>query len=300
MGEPWRRHRSWEVVDRAEAALNQSLSHLLLEPSGAGLQRTRDAQLAVLLSSLLAWEALRERIETPVAFAGHSLGQVTALVAAGALSLEDGVRLALRRADCTQAAADHRPGRMVALLGASLDQARQACGGGRSECWVANDNAPGQVVLGGTPAGIEAASERARKLGVRRIKPLNVAAAFHTPLMAEAADELALDLDVTRFARPEAPVVCNVDASAHGDDAWAAPLALHLVTTVRWRESVLSLHDLGVDRFYEVGPGNVLAGLVRRTFGGLDVADIVTTGITVPDDLPEPLSVAGASSGRMV
>ena len=159
MGEAWRASAAWDVVDRAESALGQPLAHLLLDADSDALARTREAQLAVLLTSLMAWEAVRDALdEAPVAFAGHSLGQITALIASGALSLEDGVRLAAERADCTQAAADARPGRMAALLGATVDQAEAASAGataaGRT-CWVANDNAPGQVVIGGTPVGVE-------------------------------------------------------------------------------------------------------------------------------------------------
>lgn len=296
MGRPWRPLPAcWHIVERAEAALGQSLSHLLLDPDAEALSRTRDAQLAVLLSSLMAWEAVRDRIEVPVAFAGHSLGQVTALVAAGALSVEDGVRLALRRADCTQAAADLRPGRMVALLGVTTEQAELACvGDGDQACWVANDNAPGQVVIGGTAEGVELASRRAEELGVRRVMPLKVAGAFHTPLMATAAEALARDLSGHRFAVPDAPVVCNVDSLAHVDAAWAPRLVQHLVSPVRWRQSMTTMANLGADRFVEVGPGGVLAGLARRC-----LPDLVTIGIAGPDDLPNSMSAAAAASGRM-
>ena len=194
MGEPWRETPAWALVERAEAAVDLPLAHLLLEADADQLARTRDAQLAVLLTSLMAWEAVRDSVEAPIAFAGHSLGQITALIASGALTLEDGVRVAAERAGATQAAADARPGRMAALIGATLEQAQAACGGtdgrraARPTCWVANDNAPGQVVLGGTPEGIEQAIARAPDLGIRRVIPLNVGAAFHTPLMAPAAD----------------------------------------------------------------------------------------------------------------
>ena len=126
------------------------------------LARTRNAQLAVLLTSLVAWEAMQPLAEAPVAFAGHSLGQVTALIAAGSLPFDAGVRFAARRAELTQAAADAHPGRMAALLGATIEQAEEACAAAPDACWVANDNAPGQVVIAGTPEGLEAASARAQ------------------------------------------------------------------------------------------------------------------------------------------
>jgi [acyl-carrier-protein] S-malonyltransferase len=278
MGEPWRASPAWEVVERAEAALGQPLAHLLLDASEADLSRTREAQLAVLLASLLAWEAVRDQIEAPVAFAGHSLGQITALIASGALTLEDGVRLAVSRADCTQAAADAAPGRMAALIGAGPELADEACAG--TDSWLANDNAPGQVVIGGTPAGVDAGTERARELGVRRVIPLKVGAAFHTVLMAPAAEALAPILAATAFSSPSAPIVSNADAQPYTDAAgWRQRLADHLTSPVRWRSCLETLAALGVDTFFEVGPGNVLAALARRT-----VPAIVTRGIAVPTD----------------
>src|SRR5215475_1307486 len=187
MGAPWRAHPSWSVVDRAESALGEPLQSLVLDAPAEQLARTRDAQLAVLCTSLVAWEAVRPLAHEIVAFAGHSLGQVTALVASGALDLEDGVRFAAKRAELTQRAADEHPGRMAALLGATVEQATEACAAAPDGCWIANDNAPGQVVIAGTAEGLEAATARAKELGVKRATALNVGGAFHTPLMESAA-----------------------------------------------------------------------------------------------------------------
>jgi [acyl-carrier-protein] S-malonyltransferase len=291
MGEPWRAHPAWSVVERAEAAVGEPLAELLLEAGEDRLARTREAQLAVMLVSLMAWEAVRESVGTPVAVAGHSLGQLTALVAAGALSLEDGVRLAARRAEATQDAADRTGGRMAALVGAALEQAEEACrpaDGSEAACWVANDNAPGQVVLGGTPEGLEAARARAQELGVRRVMPLNVGGAFHTPLMAAARHALEPVLAATPLSAPAWPVVSNVDARPYDDgDGWRARLGDHLVRPVRWREGMEALVVLGAESFLEVGPGAVLAGLARRTVPGRDVV-----GVAVPEDVPPLLEVA--------
>ncbi|MGH9190028.1 MAG: ACP S-malonyltransferase [Acidimicrobiales bacterium] len=288
MGDPWRASESWRVVDQAELALGIPISHLLLDADEAGLARTRDAQLAVLVASLMAWDAVRDSLGVPVAFAGHSLGQITALVASGALTLEDGVRLAGQRAERTQEAADRRPGRMAAFVGAGLEQAELACADpGGQECWVANDNAPGQVVVGGTAEGVQRSTDRARALGVRRVVPLNVGAAFHTPLMSDAAAAFSADLADTRFSAPTAPVVCNVDAEAHGDDQWHDRLARHLLSPVRWRQSMQTLVDLGADTFVEVGPGAVLSGLARRT-----VPNVATRTVSSPQDLPALAEVA--------
>jgi len=277
LGEPWRHHRAFEVVERAAAALDRppaGLAALLLDP-GAQLDRTEDGQLVVLLASLLAWEEAGGALEAPVALAGHSLGQVTALIAAGVVGFEDGVRLAARRASHTQAAADRRPGAMAALLGASLEQAEQACTAAPGACWVANDNAPGQVVVAGTEEGVAATGQRALELGVRRATRLAVGGAFHTPLMAEAAAALAADLATVALAAPAAPVVANHDAAAHLDgDGWRARLVDHLVQPVRWCQSVLALAALGATELVEVGPGEILAGLARRIVPDIPVRSI--------------------------
>lgn len=264
LGEPWRHHPAWSVVERAERVLDRPLDTLLLDPE-ASLDRTEDAQLAVLLASLMAWESVSSTIDAPVAFAGHSLGQMTALIAAGVLGLDDGLRLAARRAAVTQAAADAKPGVMAALLGATLDQADQACAGSDS-CWLANDNAPGQVIVAGTPEGVDAAVARARTLGVRRTTLLAVGGAFHTPLMAAAAAAFAPDVQAVSLSVPVAPVVSNDDARPYADaEGWRSRMVDHLVTPLRWRQSIQTMLDLGATELVEVGPGEILAGLARRT-----------------------------------
>ena len=273
-GRPWRDDPAWSVVERAEAALGRSLADLLLDPD-APLDRTEDAQLAVLVGSLVVWEAVGPALGTPVAFAGHSLGQMTALVAAGVLPFEEGLRLAARRAHHTQEAADRRPGRMAALLGASPEQADEACRAVAGECWLANDNAPGQVVVAGTPEGLDAAVDRARQLGVRRATPLPVGGAFHTPLMDAARDAFAGELEDAPLASSPTPVVSNDDAAAYTDgDGWRRRLADHLVHPVRWRESVETLVASGVGELVEVGPGTTLAGLARRIAPGVPVRSV--------------------------
>jgi [acyl-carrier-protein] S-malonyltransferase len=288
MGAPWRAQVSWRVVEQAEAAFGEPLAELILDAPAERLARTREAQLAVLLTSLVAWDAIRDRIDAPVAFAGHSLGQVTALIASGALSLEAGVRFAARRAELTQAAADAHPGKMAALLGATVEQAAEACAAAPDAAWIANDNAPGQVVVAGTPDGVDAAAARAKELGVKRATPLNVGGAFHTPLMRDAADALPAELADVSFATPGAPVVSNLDATAHRDrDEWRDRSAEHVAVPVRWRESMLTMVDLGTTSFLEVGHGTMLAGLAKRT-----VPDIPVRGIATPEDLEALVEVA--------
>jgi [acyl-carrier-protein] S-malonyltransferase len=280
MGAPWRDHPAWSVIERAEAAFGEPLADLILDAPAERLARTREAQLAVLLTSLLAWEAIREQVKAPVAFAGHSLGQVTALIAAGVLPLDAGVRFAARRAELTQRAADAHPGRMAALLGATVEQAYDACTAAPDGCWVANDNAPGQVVIAGTPEGVDAGSARALEIGVKRATALNVGGAFHTPLMRDAADALPAELANVEFATGAAPVVSNLDARPYDDgNGWQGRSAEHVAVPVRWRESMLAMVELGATSFLEVGHGTMLAGLAKRTVPGVPVH-----GIATPDD----------------
>ena len=281
MGAPWKDHPAWKLLEQAEGGLGEPLRALVLDAPAEQLARTRDAQLAVLCTSLVAWEAVRPLAHEIVAFAGHSLGQVTALVASGALNLEDGVRFAARRAELTQRAADEHPGRMAALLGATVEQAVEACAAAPDACWIANDNAPGQVVIAGTPEGLEIATARAKELGVRRATALNVGGAFHTPLMADAAAGIALALHDVEFKAPTAPVVANQDGIAYEhSDGWRERCAEHVTVPVRWRTSMETLASSGADAFVEVGYGSMIAGLAKRT-----VPDIPVFSCSTPSDL---------------
>jgi len=280
MGSPWRDHPAWRVIEEAETAFGEPLGDLVLEATAEELARTRAAQLAVLLTSLLAWEAVKDRLHEPIAFAGHSLGQVTALIAAGVVPLDAGIRFAARRAELTQAAADAHPGRMAALLGATLEQADAACAAAPGECWIANDNAPGQIVIAGTPAGVDAASATAREAGVRRVTPLNVGGAFHTPLMADAEPGLRAELATIPLRAPDAVIVSNADARAYDDaEGWRERLPVHPQSPVRWRESMATMVELGVTGFLEVGHGSMLASLAKRT-----TPDVPVRGIGTPDE----------------
>ncbi|MET0895310.1 MAG: ACP S-malonyltransferase [Acidimicrobiia bacterium] len=296
MANAWRDHPSWAVVDRAEAALGEPLAHLITDAPADALTRTREAQLSVLLTSLIVWDALAPQLDAidltgdaqdsepvvPVAFAGHSLGQVTALIAAGVLPFDDGIRFAARRAELTQAAADAHPGRMAALLGATPEQAVDACTAAPDGCWVANDNAPGQVVIAGTPDGVAAGSERAKEIGVKRATPLNVGGAFHTPLMHDASAGLVDILATVQFAPTTVPVVSNHDAVAYTDaDGWRVRLADHVSVPVRWRSTMDTLVELGATTFVEVGHGGMLAALAKRGAPGVTMRNIAT-----PDDIP--------------
>jgi [acyl-carrier-protein] S-malonyltransferase len=278
MGAPWQDTQEWSLVTRAEEVLDQEVAPLLVDTDPARLRHTREAQLAVFLTSLLAWEGTKETLGDVTAFAGHSLGQLTALAAAGVLEFDDAVRLVAHRGQFTQAAADANGGGMAALLGADEAQAEAACEAAPDACWLANDNAPGQLVIAGTEPGLEAAAEAAKALGVKKVVRLDVDGAFHTPLMQAAADDLFADLAGANFRQPSVPVVSNADATACIDtDGWRERLVEHLVHPVRWRQSLDTLVDLGADTLVEVGPGRVLTGLARKCR-----PDVATELVNVP------------------
>lgn len=281
MGRPWRDHPSWAVVDEVADATGRDVADLLVDADADTLKSTRNAQLAAFTLSVMILHAARAAglASTSVsAVAGHSLGEYSALVAAGALDTAGGARLVAARGDAMQHAADVGPGTMAAVLGLDPDAVATACEGVEG-AWVANDNAPGQVVVAGTAAGVAEASEAAKALGAKRVMALSVGGAFHSPLMAPAQEFLDVALRAATFSPPSVPVVANVDASPH-TDGFAALLSAQLVSPVRWRESLLTLAGLGVTRTLELGPGSELSGMVKRTVEGVERANVAT-----PDDL---------------
>jgi len=225
---------------------------------------TRFAQLAIYCTSVVGFERLRDAGATAgvVAHAGHSLGEVAALVAAGALSAEDGLRLVATRGRLMQESGERAgDGSMLALLGkGAADHA--AAVADAAGLTVANDNAPNQVVLSGAKAAFAAAVEAAREHGLRAV-PLPVTGAFHSPAMAGARPELEAALAEIDFAEPRVAVVSSITTETFDDVR--ARLADALTLPVRWRETLLALRAQGVERFVETGPGTVLAGLVKRT-----------------------------------
>ena len=283
IGRPWVDHPAWSVVTDAEAATGLQLGHLLLDATAEELAGTRASQLSVLLASLLGWHALDAMTDDAevVAVAGHSLGQITALIAAGAVSVPDGIALAVARADASADAQAVTGGGLLALLGADEPIAQQACEAGDGQAWLANLNGAGQVVVGGTASALVAVATRAAELGVRRTRRLAVDGAFHTPLMAAAATALTPTLDATTFAPPRFPIVTNHDArpvtSAEG---WPDRLRTHLVRPVRWADVVERLVSLGADTIVEVGPGTTLRSLTKRI-----APEVALRSVSVPEDL---------------
>ena len=285
MGLPWREHESWELVDEASDVAGRDVAKLLCDADAEELRDTRNAQLTTFVSSLMVLDAVERLGVEPSFCAGHSLGEYTALTATGALGFDDGVRLVAARAAAMHDAGNAQPGTMAAVLGLDDDQVEIACRRADADVWVANFNAPGQVVIAGSPAGVEAAAAHARELGAKKVMPLQVSGAFHTPYMAPARDRLREALAAARPRDTDVPVVSNVDAMAHdhGDD-WASLLSAQLSSPVRWKHCLLALEDAGVTSFAELGPGAVLTGMAKRT-----VTDARTISVQTPEDLDKLL-----------
>lgn len=269
-----------EVFDEADAALGFSLSRLCFEGPEPELTRTSNAQPAILTHSIAVLRALGERTGRPALAAGHSLGEFTAYVAAGALAFADGLRVVRRRGELMESAGRVRPGTMAALLG--LDEAdtealcRRATAEG-GECVAANFNAPSQIVISGDVQAVERALALAREAGARRAIPLNVSGAFHSPLMQEAKAGLAAELASVSLGAPAYPVISNVTAEPVSDPTEAKRLLVEQLTSpVRWSACVETMIRSGATHFIEVGPGSVLAGLLRRIARDRDVRTIGT------------------------
>jgi [acyl-carrier-protein] S-malonyltransferase len=271
------------VFAEVDEALGQALSTLIWVGPEDQLTLTENAQPALMAVSLAVIRVLEAEkglsLGDSVAFvAGHSLGEYSALAAAGSLSLPDTARLLKTRGQAMQAAVPVGEGAMAALLGADLSQAQElAKAASEGEvCAAANDNAPGQVVISGTRAAIERAVALAPKFGARRAVLLPVSAPFHCALMQPAAQVMQEALSEVKISAPSVPLVANVLASAISDpEAIRARLIEQVTIMVRWRESMLYLRDQGVDSLYEIGAGRVLTGLARR-FEGFEARSVGT------------------------
>lgn len=257
-----------KVFEEADDALSFSISELCFGGTAEELQLTENTQPAILTVSVATLRAMEaEGFPAPDFVAGHSLGEYSALVAAGALSLTDAVRTVRARGRYMQEAAPVGSGAMAAILGAELGDIMNACGEAQQGevCSPANINSPGQVVIAGDVAAVERAMALLKERGAKRTIKLNVSAPFHCALMMPAQERLAADLQELEFKDLRVPLVTNVDAAAITGGADALDALVRQVTApVRWRESVEFLIQEGVEKFVEVGPGKVLSGLVRQ------------------------------------
>jgi [acyl-carrier-protein] S-malonyltransferase len=262
-----------EVFQEVDDALSQKLSRLMWEGPETDLTLTENAQPAIMAASIAVVRILEKEVGLDVAkhaylVAGHSLGEYSALCAAGAFSLADTARLLKTRGQAMQSAVPVGEGGMTVLIGAEIEQAEEvakeaAATGG--VCVVANDNAPGQVVISGTLDALARAAEIAKALGIKRAMPLAVSAPFHSPLMKPAADRMAEELARVTIRPLAVPVLANVTAREANNPDHVRQLLVEQVTgRVRWRESVLALRGLTVDTTVEFGGGKVLTGMVKR------------------------------------
>jgi [acyl-carrier-protein] S-malonyltransferase len=258
------------VFTLANTLLGFDLEHLCFEGPDEALRETENAQVALFVTSVAAWNCFSAIYEAPPdAVAGHSVGEYAALVAAGSLDFADGVRLVRRRGELMREAAQRTPGAMAAVLGLETELVRESCqeakAAGAGIVTLANINGAGQNVISGTVEAVAKASEIAKAKGARRVMPLAVSGAFHSPLMVAAGDALFHDLSHTAFRKPTLPVVSNVTAQyveQPGDVT--AGLTLQVSGSVRWEESMQLLLNDGFDTFIELGSGDKLGGLMKR------------------------------------
>lgn len=255
------------VYDEASAVLGFDIAALCFEGPAERLNLTEYTQPALLVSSIAAWKTLEPAGIEPVAVAGHSLGEYSALVAAGGLTFGDAVRLVQKRGRYMAEAVPPGTGLVAALLGLASDVVNDVCREASAVGIVApaNFNSPGQVVIAGEKAAVERAIDLAKAQGCKKAIPLPVSVPVHTPLMQPAADRLAVDLAAVRWSDLRAPVVTNAEAKAISRAAEIqASLVRQLPSSVLWEDSVRAMGKLGVTTFIEVGPGTVLTGLIKR------------------------------------
>lgn len=278
-----------DVFKEVDDALGQHLSKLMFEGQEGDLTLTANAQPAIMASSLAVWRVLEKQVGVKITdaayVAGHSLGEYSALCAAGMFSLADTAKLLRIRGEAMQAATPAGTGGMAAILGVDTDPLKAICEQAAKEtngvCVLANYNAPGQIVISGSADAIAKACELAKAAGAKRALPLNVSAPFHSPLMQPAADKMREALAAAKAQNPLIPVIANVTAQPVQEAAAIKDLLVQQVTgSVRWSESVETMATLGVTHATEIGTGKVLSGLVKRIVNG-----IATSSVETPADI---------------
>jgi [acyl-carrier-protein] S-malonyltransferase len=272
------------VFEEADDALGFSISELAWEGPEDDLVLTKNAQPAMLVHSTAVYRVIQSRLGVIGLAAGHSLGEFSAYVAAGTLDFATAVRTVRLRGELMYAAGVARPGTMAAVIGLDDAAVVSVCEQAETEsgcCVPANFNSPGQVVISGDVAGVERAMELATEAGAKRVVRLSVSGAFHSPLMAPAAEEFEDWLEDLSFRDPSIPVIANVTAEpVSTGDAAKALLVRQLTSPVQWAASVLRMAECGVERFLEIGPGSVLRGLNRRI-----AKQVPCASLGEPDDI---------------
>lgn len=274
-----------DLFDQADRALGYPLSHLCFHGPEEQLTQTEHSQPAIYLVGWVAYQLLRERVPAfkGAAAAGLSLGEFTALAAAGAVSFEDGLQLVRQRGRFMQEACDTTQGGMAAVIGLEEAPTRKVCE--QTGTYLANLNCPGQLVISGPSEAIEQACQLAKQAGARRALPLPVAGAYHSPLMASAQPKLKTALEGVPWQPTALPAISNVTAQPHGQPASIRDLLVSQVTaSVLWEQSIRHLLASGCTRFIELGPGKALSGFMKRidpTAESLHVADVPSLEATV-------------------
>ena len=256
-----------ELFDKADEILGFKITDIMFAGTDEQLKETKVTQPAVFLHSVIQALCLGEAFN-PDMVAGHSLGEFSALVASGALSFEDGLKLVAARANAMQKACEANPGTMAAIIGLTDEKVEEVCASVSTDDNIvvaANYNCPGQLVISGNIDAVNKACEKMKEAGAKRALPLKVGGAFHSPLMQPAKDELQTAIEKTTISAPKCPVYQNVDAKPHTDAAEIkANLIAQLTSPVRWTKSVQNMIADGADNFTECGPGKALQGMIGR------------------------------------
>ena len=266
-----------ELFEEIDDALNFKLSDIIFNGTAEDLTATQNAQPALMAMSMAVWRVVQQETNLKIAdfayTAGHSLGEYSALCAAESLSLADTARLLRTRGLAMAKAAEKQKGLMAAIIGMDADSVNVLAE--KTNTFVANDNSIGQIVISGTVENIERACEEAKEMGARRALPLNVAGAFHSPLMQSAADEMKDVLNEVSFKKPVIPVISNVLAEPVSNTEQIKELLYRQITgQVRWTQTIQWLNEQGVDEMIEMGAGKVLNGLIKRTVPDVQVFSI--------------------------
>lgn len=278
--------------ERADEFAGFSLRRLCLEGPEEELTRTEHAQPALYVLSYALWDELSQKVPPPVAVAGHSVGEYTALAAAGVFSYDVALGVVAERGRAMAEAADAEPSTMAAVIGSDLEAVEEATARRRAEggrLWVANINAPGQVVVAGSVADVAWLEDNARQLGLRRVVGLAVAGAFHSPYMESGAERLSRALQRYDPAPPRFPVYANLTAAPVSPSDVTSALIAQMVSPVRFSDTLEAMSAAGVETFVHVGPGDVTAGLARRT---VKEAQVVT--VSTLDDVGAAADVLGS------
>lgn len=253
-----------ELFEKANEILGFRITDLMFDGTDEDLRQTKVTQPAIFLHSVILAKTLGDDFK-PDMTAGHSLGEFSALVAAGALSFEDGLKLVYKRALAMQKACEQNPSTMAAILALPDEKVEEICAGIDDVVVPANYNCPGQIVISGSMSGIETACEKMKEAGAKRALPLKVGGAFHSPLMEPAKVELSEAIEATHISKPLCPVYQNVSTVGETDpDVIKANLVAQLTAPVKWTQSVQNMIADGATEFIELGPGSVLQGLVSK------------------------------------